>query len=95
MWVFVPSSHTHTHTHTHTAPQRLSQHPSIPGGELHPLNPAGKGQEEGGSGSEKVGHLLFHEAATALRVVSVGVFPLGQCPPLSQHSPVQPFFTEL
>ena len=42
---------------------------------------SGKGQEEGGSGSEKVGHLLFHEAATALRV-SVWVCPPGPVPTL-------------
>lgn len=41
----------------------------------------GKGQEDGGSGSEKVGHLLFHEAATALRVLSVGVSPWASAHP--------------
>lgn len=46
----------------------------------------GKGREQEWSGSEKVGHLLFHEVAKALRVVSVGVPPWGRAQPcLNTH----------
>ena len=54
------------------------------------MNRWGKGQEQGGSGSEKVGHLLFHEAAKALRVVSVGVPPWGRAQPCLNTHPCCP-----
>lgn len=49
-----------------------------------------KGQEQGGSGGEKVGHLLFQEAATALRVVSVGVSPWARAHPCLNTHPFIP-----